>query len=155
MRQTTGPPAIPNGLKVPLQNPLGVLVPSDPGCDFGDCGLANSAFGNGALSDARRADLQRQFEQLFEAFHNLTWALDLTVINGTIYVAAGAHYVAAGALISGGCLDPTPFEPLTCAVMGAAGVEAGAVGASLHVYGTYFLGTYTGPAWRRFLHGIQ
>jgi hypothetical protein len=30
---------IPNGLQIPLQNPLSFLMPSDPSCDFGECGI--------------------------------------------------------------------------------------------------------------------
>jgi hypothetical protein len=35
---------IPNGLSIPLQNPLSFLMPTDPSCDFGACGTGGSSF---------------------------------------------------------------------------------------------------------------
>jgi hypothetical protein len=44
------------------------------------------------------------------------------------FLGAGVHLFVAGAIVVGGCSDPSPFEPLTCgaSLYGAAFVGAGA-----------------------------
>jgi hypothetical protein len=46
---------------------------------------------------------------------------------GAAFTTAGIHFGAAALLVSAGCLEPTPFEPLTCAAggLGAASLSAG------------------------------
>jgi hypothetical protein len=52
---------------------------------------------------------------------------------GAAFTLAGVHVGAAVALVGGGCLDPTPFEPATC-IAGGAGAISLAGGASVLSY---------------------
>ena len=42
---------------------------------------------------------------------------------GAAFTLAGVHVGGAVLLVGGGCLDPTPFEPVTCIAGGAGAVS--------------------------------
>jgi hypothetical protein len=85
-------------------------------------------------------------DTLFDAFSRVTHPLDMLAINGTMFLAAGAHIAAGGILIAGGCLEPTPAEPLTCIGGGAVGTGLIATGTAIGGFGAYFFKNYTVPA---------
>jgi hypothetical protein len=61
----------------------------------------------------------------------------------------GAHVVAGSLVISGGCLEPTPAEPLTCAVGATVGIEQYGVAGGLF-YGAYWsFKNVTIPVWQQ------
>lgn len=49
-------------------------------------------------------------------------------------------------MIAAGCLEPTPFEPLTCLGGTAAGAPVVAGGVATGAFGVYFFKNYTLPA---------
>ena len=85
-------------------------------------------------------------QRIGSAVSHVVHDLDLLAVNGSMFVASGGLFVAGGLAISGGCLEPTPAEPLTC----AAGIFAGAHAfAGETVSGTaaiLFFKNYTLPA---------
>jgi hypothetical protein len=50
---------------------------------------------------------------------------------------AAVHFGLAGVLVSAGCLEPTPFEPLTCAASGFGAVSVSAGGGVLTGFGVF------------------
>ncbi len=85
-------------------------------------------------------------DTLFDAFNRVTHPLDMLAVNATMFLAAGGQVVAGGLAIGGACLEPTPFEPLTCLAGGAAGTASVASGVASGAFGVYFFKDYTLPA---------
>lgn len=85
-------------------------------------------------------------DTLVDALGRVTHPLDMLAVNGTMFFAAGGQIAAGGMAVAGGCLDPTPFEPLTCIAGGAAGTASIASGAASGAFGVYFFKNYTLPA---------
>jgi RHS repeat-associated protein len=84
--------------------------------------------------------------KMVTVFSRITHPFDVAAVNASMFIAAGGQIAAGGAAVVGGCLDPTPFEPATC----AAGATAGGVlipgGVATGAYGVYFFKNYTLPA---------
>ena len=85
-------------------------------------------------------------DTLFDAFNRVTHPLDMLAVNATMFVAAGGQIVAGVTVAAGGCLEPTPFEPLTCLAGGTAGALSITSGAASGAFGVYFFKNYTLPA---------
>lgn len=85
-------------------------------------------------------------EKMFRVFSKVVHPADVVIVNASTFLAAGVHWVAGGALILGGCVEPTPFEPLTCAAGATIGTAAIGVGTGIGAYGIYFFNNYTVPA---------
>jgi RHS repeat-associated protein len=85
-------------------------------------------------------------EDIAVGFAEVTHVLDLAAVNASMVVAAGGGLVASGALIAGGCFEPSPFEPVTCAAgaVGAGSTFAGAVVSGRTA--VWFFENYTLPA---------
>jgi RHS repeat-associated protein len=102
--------------------------------------------GSGGQSGGASAGSLNQLQRLAKGFSALTHPLDMLAVNASMFVAAGGQIVGGGAAIVGGCLEPTPLEPATC----AAGATAGGVlipgGIATGAYGVYFFKNYTLPA---------
>lgn len=79
-------------------------------------------------------------------FSRATHPLDVAAVNTTYFVAGTISIAVGGAAIVGGCLDPTPAEPLTCGagILGGAPTMAG--GGFLLEQGVTFFHNYTLPA---------
>jgi hypothetical protein len=71
-----------------------------------------------------------------------------TAVWGAIVVASRGHIAAGVLLYSGGCLDPSPFEPLTCGVGVIAGTEAMGVGYAGFVGAGYYWDNVVVPCWQ-------
>jgi hypothetical protein len=64
--------------------------------------------------------------KLINVYSTLTHPVEVGIANGFMFATSGILYAGAGLAVTGGCLDPTPFEPATC----IAGVAAGGVTAT-------------------------
>jgi RHS repeat-associated protein len=91
---------------------------------------------------------KNDLEAMFQVFSDLTHPLDVAAANVTIFIAAGGQVAAAGVAITGGCLNPTPFEPVTCFAGSAAGTIAFGSGTATGAFGVYFFKNYTLPAFK-------
>ncbi|HZT73832.1 MAG TPA: hypothetical protein VE996_09295 [Terriglobales bacterium] len=89
---------------------------------------------------------QAGLDTLADAFSRLTHPLDMLVVNGTMFFAAGGQMAVGGLAIAGGCLEPTPFELLTCFLGATAGSASIAGGTAGGAFGVYFFRNYTLPA---------
>jgi|HubBroStandDraft_2_1064218.scaffolds.fasta_scaffold132585_3 hypothetical protein len=67
-------------------------------------------------------------------------------VNASFFLAGGGAVVAGGAAIGLGCAEPTPAEPLTCAVGIAGGAPTIVGGTLLLNQGVNFFKSYTLPA---------
>jgi RHS repeat-associated protein len=85
-------------------------------------------------------------EALVTTFSHVTHPLDMLAVNASIFVASGAQYLASGIVISGGCLEPTPFEPVTCAAGAFAGGVTFTSGTGTAAFGVWFFENQTLPA---------
>ncbi len=85
-------------------------------------------------------------DTLADAFSRVTHPLDMLAVNATFFLGGGGAIVAGAAAIVGGCLEPTPAEPLTCGagILGGAPTMAG--GGFLLKQGVSFFKNYTLPA---------
>ncbi|HUZ46858.1 MAG TPA: hypothetical protein VMW54_09485, partial [Terriglobia bacterium] len=85
-------------------------------------------------------------DTVFDAFSRVTHPLEMLELNGIMFVTGGVTVAAGGAAIAGGCLEPTPAEPLTCgaAILGGGPTIAG--GGFLIKQGVSFFKNYTLPA---------
>ena len=79
-------------------------------------------------------------------FARLTHPLDMVAVNATIFFAGSGAILAGGAAIVGGCLEPTPAEPLTCVAGTAGGIPTAAGGVFLMKEGVDFFKSFTLPA---------
>ena len=70
----------------------------------------------------------------------------MAAVNASMFLASGGLFAAGGLAISGGCLEPTPGEPLTCAAGIFAGAHAFAGGAVSGTAAILFFKNYTLPA---------
>jgi len=85
-------------------------------------------------------------DTLVDAFSRVTHPLDMLAVNATFFISGAVTVGAGGAAIAGGCLEPTPGEPLTCgaAILGGGPTIAG--GSFLLKQGVSFFKNYTLPA---------
>jgi hypothetical protein len=79
-------------------------------------------------------------------FSRATHPLDMLAVNATFFISAGVTAGAGGAAIVGGCLEPTPAEPLTCGAGIAGGAPTIAAGGFLFKEGVSFFKNHTLPA---------
>jgi hypothetical protein len=84
--------------------------------------------------------------QIVDTFSRITHPLDLMAVNASFFLAGGGAVVAGGAAIGLGCAEPTPAEPLTCAVGIAGGAPTIVGGTLLLNQGVNFFKSYTLPA---------
>jgi hypothetical protein len=85
-------------------------------------------------------------EKMFRVFRVIAHPADVIAVNASIFLASAGHMIAGGALIAGGCLEPTPFEPITCFAGVIAGTGAIGVGSGIGIYGIKFFKEQTLPA---------
>ena len=142
-----GGPKIPVGLAA-------LILPSncalDPTCGA-DSGISDLGSGKvkvpcTPLANHLQGTPAAGLDTLFDGYERLTHPLDLIYVNG-VWVATGALTTAAGggaAFIS--CATPEPFEPLTCAVGGTAGVATAGGGLFLLKESLTFFKKVTWPA---------
>lgn len=85
-------------------------------------------------------------DTLFDAFNRATHPLDVLAVNEFMFatgVATTAIGIGAGVA---GCIEPTPFEPLTCAAGVVGGGSTAAGGAFLTKQSISFFKNVTLPA---------
>jgi RHS repeat-associated protein len=158
--------------------PGGLGVPGGDGCDFVECGLTGDDYrhpgsharwerppdspwfvirvlvtehllkgGTGSSIGAAEKSA-RDTGRWVGKFYKFIKPLDETAVWGAIVVASGGHIAAGVLLYSGGCLDPSPFEPLTCGVGVIAGTEAMGVGYAGFVGAGYYWDNVVVPSWQ-------
>jgi hypothetical protein len=87
-----------------------------------------------------------ELDTLVDGFVRATHPLDMVATNGALFLSAGTQVVGGGLAIAAGCLEPTPFEPITCAGGGIAGGAVVTAGVGTAGFGVYFFKNYTLPA---------
>lgn len=86
--------------------------------------------------------------KLVNVFNTVTHPLDLAAVNASMFLVSGVSFLGAGVAVAGGCLDPTPFEPVTCVAGSASGVVLAATGTGAAKVGVDFFKNYTIPAFK-------
>ncbi len=72
--------------------------------------------------------------------------LDMLAVNASMFFAAGGQVAGGGLAVVGGCFNPTPFEPLSCAAGAAGAAVLIPAGAATAAFGANFFYNYTLPA---------
>lgn len=85
---------------------------------------------------------------IVDTYSRITHPLEIAAANASMFVAAGGSFVVGGLAITGGCLDPSPAEPVTCAAGIFAGTHAFAGGVVSGTAGVIFFEKYTIPAFQ-------
>lgn len=85
---------------------------------------------------------------LTEVFVKLTRPLEVAAANATISATGGITVAAGYATVAAGCIDPTPFEPLTCIISAPAGALFEGIGFGELGLGGWFFMNITLPAFR-------
>jgi hypothetical protein len=88
-------------------------------------------------------------ENLVTTFSGLMRPLNYAFVNASMFASSAALFAAGGLAISGGCLEPTPAEPATCAAGIFGGVHAFAGGAVSGTAAILFFKNYTLPAFKK------
>ena len=85
---------------------------------------------------------------LVKGFAELVHPFEVAAANGFMFVTGATLVVAGHAAIIAGCVDPTPFEPVTCLGGAAAGGLSITSGVGTLTLAGYVFKTITVPAFR-------
>jgi hypothetical protein len=91
----------------------------------------------------------QQVNTLVNGIDLLAQPLEITAVNGTMFLVAEQSAEAGTASIVGGCFEPTPAEPLTCTAGVGAGLIAYGTAGGFAYGGVTFFKNYTWPAWKQ------
>ena len=95
----------------------------------------------------RPSQPEKALGQLAQASHALE-PLHLLAANGAALITGGAMVYAGYVVAAADCLDPTPFEPLTCAAALAVGLPLTGAGFGLTGAAAYGFARFTLPTMR-------